>query len=293
MIRKKLTILTPTYNRVDCLKQLFESLIAQTSNDFQWILIDDGSSDRTKEWFAELPKTVFEKRYLYKQNGGKHKALNYSHPYIRGDYVMTLDSDDELLPDAVEAILKYWEKYQQDASISGITFLKGKKDRSFYKSFAQQELVSSVVEAYNKGLKGEFLETVRAENFLQNPFPEFEGEKYFPESWLWVTIGESSRTVYINKVVYLFEYLNEGLTKGGRTLRLNSPKSCACAMNSMSGREFKFSLRAKKTIAYIGYLLYAKTGVADILKLAKNKGLTAALFPAGVMLMLWWKIKYK
>lgn len=293
MKEKKLTILTPTYNRRSCLDELFASLIDQTSQNFQWIIIDDGSKDETREWFDKLPGTNFQKVYLYKENGGKHKALNFSHPYILGDYVMVVDSDDLLPNDAVQTILEYWDKYDKMDDVSGITFLRGKKSGEDYTSFGQKELLSNVIVECNGGLKGEFVETVRKKYFLENPFPEFEGEKYFPESWLWVKIGEHLKTVYVRKVVYIFEYLNDGLTRNGRKLRLQSPRGCACAANLMTSNKFSLSIRCKKELLYIGYLLYAKAPLSEIVFGSNSKALTCVLLPAGFIIKTWWKIRYK
>ena len=74
-----LTILTTTYNRASLLQQCYESLSRQICKDFEWLVVDDGSSDRTEE-VIENPSFII--RYVKKQNGGKHTALNYSHPYI-------------------------------------------------------------------------------------------------------------------------------------------------------------------------------------------------------------------
>ena len=100
-----LTVLTPTYNRVHTLPACFGSLSRQTRTEFEWIVVDDGSTDGTEEYFAGLPERPFPVRYIKKENGGKHTALNAAHPFIHGKYVLILDSDDSLTPDAVEQAL--------------------------------------------------------------------------------------------------------------------------------------------------------------------------------------------
>ena len=103
----KLTIITPTYNRADCLKSCWASLCVQTVRDFQWLIIDDGSTDDTAAVVRAFQSRDegFSIDYYQKTNGGKHTALNAAHPFIRGDYVVILDSDDSLTPNAVETIL--------------------------------------------------------------------------------------------------------------------------------------------------------------------------------------------
>ena len=77
-----LTVLTPTYNRVHTLPACFDSLSHQTCTEFEWIVVDDGSTDGTEEYFAGLPERPFPVRYIKKENGGKHTALNAAHPFI-------------------------------------------------------------------------------------------------------------------------------------------------------------------------------------------------------------------
>ena len=108
------TVLTPTYNRVNTLPKLVDSLCRQTRTDFQWLVIDDGSTDDTEAYMETLKQQnlPFEWEYHKKENGGKHTALNAAHPYIKGDVVLILDSDDYLTPDAVETVEREWPCYR-------------------------------------------------------------------------------------------------------------------------------------------------------------------------------------
>ena len=120
-----LTIITPTYNRADCLPLCWRSLCAQTVFDFQWLIVDDGSTDDTAAVVRDLQARTdrFSIDYVSKPNGGKHTALNASHPHIRGEYVTVLDSDDTLTPDAVETILEKWKLFAQEGLAKGVYFL--------------------------------------------------------------------------------------------------------------------------------------------------------------------------
>ena len=124
---KLVTFFTPTYNRAHILHRCYESLCAQTSYDFKWLIVDDGSTDDTAAVVKELQErtTAFQVDYLQKPNGGKHTALNYSHPYISGAYVVILDSDDTLVPGAVETILAKWTLFADNLEVGRIIFLKG------------------------------------------------------------------------------------------------------------------------------------------------------------------------
>ena len=104
-----ITILTPTYNRAELLKSLFASLCSQTCFDFEWLIVDDGSTDDTSLVVKTFKSDKFPIRYYLKENGGKHTALNYSHPYIKGELLFIVDSDDILTPDAINTINKNFD----------------------------------------------------------------------------------------------------------------------------------------------------------------------------------------
>ena len=106
MMMKTVTIITPTYNRAGLLKKLYDSLEKQTKKDFVWLIVDDGSIDNTKEIVREISDcATFNIQYIYKENGGKHTALNLGIKTIQTELAMIVDSDDQLLSNAVEDII--------------------------------------------------------------------------------------------------------------------------------------------------------------------------------------------
>ena len=118
-----ITIITPSYNRAYIIGKAYESLIAQTSKDFEWLIIDDGSKDNTKEVVEEFIKeNKIKIRYYYKENGGKHTALNLGIKKAKGDYILILDSDDRLTPNAVARVLEVWKKYKSENEIACLSF---------------------------------------------------------------------------------------------------------------------------------------------------------------------------
>ena len=122
-----LTIITPTYNRASCLKVCWESLQEQSCKDFQWLVVDDGSTDDTSAVMDAIkqqnPDCCID--YVRKKNGGKHTALNASHAYIKGKYGVVLDSDDRFVRNAVEQIITGWKDYAENAQVGQLIFLKG------------------------------------------------------------------------------------------------------------------------------------------------------------------------
>ena len=182
-----LTIITPTYNRAELLKKCFSSLLEQTSFDFEWIVVNDGSTDGTGDVMRKITegKAPFPIQYIEKANGGKHTALNAAHPYIRGKYVLILDSDDTLTDDAVEIALLAWKKWDNNPDVGIVTLLKG-KDREHPNCYAADENVPVDILAYPRvcPVSNDACEVIRTELFLKYPFPVFEGEKFLAETAL-------------------------------------------------------------------------------------------------------------
>src|SRR6516164_10922801 len=102
MLGIPITVFTPTYNRAGKLRQVFDSLCRQPGNLFEWLVVDDGSTDNTPSILEEFSRNAsFPVRVLRQPNGGKHRAHNAAVQAARGELTIVLDSDDELLPGAL------------------------------------------------------------------------------------------------------------------------------------------------------------------------------------------------
>ena len=116
----RLTVFTPTYNRAYSLPRCYKSLKKQTCKDFIWLIIDDGSSDNTKElvdlWIKENFISI---KYIYQENQGMHGAHNTAYENIDTELNVCIDSDDYMPNDAVEKILKFWDK-NKSPELAGI-----------------------------------------------------------------------------------------------------------------------------------------------------------------------------
>ena len=112
---KTLTIFTPAYNRARTLPRTYESLLRQTCKDFEWLVIDDGSTDGTRElvedWIKEKKIPI---RYIHQKNQGMHGAHNTAYRNISTELNTCIDSDDYMPDDAVEKIVRFWERYGSD-----------------------------------------------------------------------------------------------------------------------------------------------------------------------------------
>ena len=288
-----LTVLTPTYNRAHTLPNCYESLFGQTCKAFEWIVVDDGSTDGTEEYFAGLSDSAFPIRYIKKKNGGKHTALNAAHPFIRGKYVLILDSDDTLTPDAVEQIEIAWNRYENDSSVGIVTLLKG-ADPEHPNCFAPEEGVPVDIMAYRRvcPISNDACEVIRTELFLQNPFPVFPGETFLSEGALWNRVSFTHKCVYINRVIYLCSYLEGGLSKSGKPLRIRNPQGGMHTANLNMATKNGWKRRIKNGLLFTCYGFFAKLSPAQIVRRCDYKVLARSCLPFGWLLYLSWRKKY-
>lgn len=287
-----LTVLTPIYNRREFISTLQNSLISQTNNNFQWLIIDDGSDDGPlpNGYFGDFGLSV---DYYYKENGGKHTALNYSHPYIKGDWVLILDSDDLLTPDAVETAYKYIEKYDTDKSIGIISLQKGYTQAESLVHFDEETVSDHIEYRINGGREGDCCEILRADVLKEYPFPVFEGEKYMNESHLWIGSADKYKTAYIPKVIYLCEYHEDGLTKQGRAFWRKSPAGCMHShIVGLNKRcSLKFRIKRALLIHYYGRLQGLKNN--EICKISGHSAFLRLFTFPGFLLYRYWERKIK
>lgn len=290
------TVLTPTYNRVQYLPRLFNSLCKQTEQDFQWLLIDDGSQDETEKWFGNLPETGFAKEYYKKENGGKHTALNFSHPYIKGELVVIVDSDDWLIDSAIKNIKEDWSNYKENKDICGMTYLLGLSEKEPYGNVLfpiDKEINSSINVKINGNVNVDSCEVIRAEVLKEFPFPVTEGEKFIGETYLWNLSGLKYKTVYLNKIIYIAEYLEGGLTKSGRSMRIKCPYGGMYNSQTYFNKTVCMKQRIKNIWLYICYGKFAGLGFSQICKRSGIRFEIIINYLFGWMLYRYWKYKYE
>lgn len=291
----RLTIITPTYNRADCLRDCWSSLCAQTVPDFQWLIVDDGSTDETAAVVKELQErtTAFQIDYLHKSNGGKHTALNASHPYIAGAYVVILDNDDTLTPTAVERILAEWSLFADNAEVGRIIFLKGFTVEEPICHVAHPGTPVDSLKEPRIGTAGrDCCDTFRTELFAKYRFPEFEGEKFIGEGAGFFPMELESKCVYFNEVIYLCSYREDGLTKAGRKMRIANPLGGMYNSKTYMHPRLPMKTRIKKGILYSCYASFASIGAREALRQNPYKLLTILTFLPGKALARYWKRKH-
>ena len=285
-----ITILTPTYNRAYIIGKAYKSLVKQKSKDFEWLVIDDGSSDNTKEVINNFIKeNKINIRYYYKKNGGKHTALNYGISKAKGELILVLDSDDILTSDAIKLVNKYWKKYESNKKICGMTFLR-KIINPMYKTNIFNEQVSNMIEfKYNNKNLADMCEVIRTDIYKQYKYPEFENEKFLSEVILTLQISKKYDTAYIPVEIYETEYLEDGLSKNWLKNVVNSPNGARANSKEFMSSDFKFGTRLKNCIEYNVFSIIAKK---PILKESKMKFWSVFFYIPSLFISIILKQKY-
>lgn len=213
MKKTAITVFTPTYNRADTLHRCFESLQKQSFRDFVWLIIDDGSTDNTREtvdgFIAQKP--FFEIVYIYQENSGKHIAKNRAAAMCNSEFFITLDSDDACTPDAFEVFYTEWNKLPDSdkPKYYGISCRTCDTDGKIQGTPMNEDYIdcNDLDLKLRHGIKGELWGMVRTDIVRAFPSPEIEGMKYYPESIIWNTVGKQYKCRYLNKA--LRYYIND------------------------------------------------------------------------------------
>jgi glycosyltransferase involved in cell wall biosynthesis len=263
-----ITVCTPTYNRAATLTRLYDSLLAQHHAEIEWLLIDDGSSDDTREVIERCAERApFPIRYHYQDNGGRHRALNAGFQLAAGEYFMIMDSDDWLAPDAFQYLLAAW-KTEAAATCAAVVGLCADHHGSLIGSQFPNDLLLADFESIGSqwGVVGDKKELFRTEVIRNYPFPEFPGEKRVPTSLILIRIAKDFPALYLNRIVCFKEYRPDGLTANLRRIRANSPRGSALRyaeyLRLYPAAPFKRRLRAAAN--YWRYRLHGAPERADI-----------------------------
>lgn len=276
---------------------LYESLKSQTSKDFEWLIVDDGSTDGTKDlvqqWQAEKG---FPIRYLYKENGGKHTALNAGIATISTDLTFIVDSDDTVTPDAVEVIARYHRRYAQERGLCGYAFLRKFPDGTINgKPFTPNEMLADYIEAR---INADDTLADKAEVFFTRclkefPFPQYGQEKFLGEDIVWLRMAHKYCMVHINKPIYVGDYLASGLTKNRRIHNIQSPIGCMHRAEEFLSPRIRMKYRIKGALQYIIYGRFAGYTIFQLLKNTSYRILAACAAIPGLFLYVKWRWEYR
>lgn len=286
------TVLTPTFNRGEVLRSLWNSLQKQTVKDFEWLVVDDGSTDGTKNLITQLQeKSDFPIRYIHKSNGGKHTALNVGIQTICSELTFIVDSDDYVTEDAIESILKIHKKYRLQNNICGYAFLRAFPDGKVNgKKFEVDEKIGSYIDVRVNGddTSADKAEVFKTHCLKEFPFPEYPNEKFLGEDLVWVRMARKYEMVHINKAIYVGNYLEDGLTNNRRKYNIASPVGCMHRAEEFMESDLKTRYRIKGGLQYIVYGRFAGVKVVDLIRKSRHKVLATVCTPGGLFLHSRW-----
>ncbi len=287
---KSITVFTPTYNRDHCLGNLYQSLVRQTSRDFVWLIIDDGSSDGTKvlvdSWISDGKVDI---EYIFQENQGMHGAHNTAYKNIDTELNICVDSDDFMPDDAIEEILKFWNNNKKenwagiigldsyaDGSIVGTSFPEEMLECKSYKLRSQHNVV------------GDKKFVFRTDIIKKYPdYPIFEGERFVPLNYKYLLVDLDYDLGVMHKVLCIVEYLPDGSSRNIIDQYKKNPRGFAHERLVRMKHAYTVKERFKNSVHYISSLMFQ--GKYDFLRKSTNKPLTLLAIPFGVALHIYLK----
>lgn len=214
-----ITVFTATYNRAHTLPRLFESLKCQTYQDFEWLIVDDGSIDNTKDvvesFLSENPS--FSIVYIRNNHGGKHRAVNTGLDLAKGELFFMLDSDDYLTNRALEKVIGWVYKIPNRNECAGLCGrMSDERGVLIGTNFKQEYLYMTFIDMIRMGITGDRANVLFTEVFKRYKYPEFPDEWHIAPTVPFVRMANDGyKLLFFNEVIYIAEYMQDGLTKMG------------------------------------------------------------------------------
>ncbi|ETI67568.1 glycosyltransferase family 2 protein [Neobacillus vireti] len=283
-----LTVFTPTYNRGYILHLCYESLKRQTCKDFIWLIIDDGSTDNTREivkgWISENAIPI---RYQFQKNQGMHGAHNTAYELIDTDLNVCIDSDDYMPDDAVEKITSFWSKFGGE-KYAGIVGLDASHDQKVIGTKIPATLKEATLsDLYVKyKVKGDKKLVYRSELTRKTPaYPLFQGEKYCPLSYKYILIDQEYPLLVLNEILCYVEYLEDGSSLNIIKQYKRNPRSFSFFRKVAMKHAPSFKERFREAVHYVSSSFMIKN--AKYLIESPNKITTLLATPFGIALYLY------
>lgn len=219
----RLTVFTPTYNRAQYLQRLYESLCRQKVTDFEWLIVDDGSTDDTAQVVDGLREsTHLNIRYLYKENGGKHTAYNEALRQAQGQWFLCVDADDYLSDDALAVLFRALEQQPENCGLAA--YKADQQGNRLSDAFPEQVKQCKISDLpLQMGCRGEFTFIFPTAVAREYPFPVFPGERFVGENVVYDRIEKVCPVTLLGEVITVCEYLSDGYSQNFGSLMKKNP----------------------------------------------------------------------
>lgn len=290
-----ITVFTPTYNRESLLARLYDSIKRQDFSNFEWIIVDDGSTDNTSSTVEAWTKeSNFDIRYFYQENSGKHIAINKGVNEARGELFFIVDSDDWLSDNALQDIWQVWQSIPKDQRIlfAGVSGLCAYRDGKIVGTkYSLDSMDSDHIEIRTfYDVKGDKAEVFRTDILREFPFPSNLG-KFVTEGLVWNRIGQKYKMRYVNKVWCYKEYQPDGLTSKSIGLRVKNLDSTILYYEEfikLRNKRIKFRYRLKNIINYARFSIHKGEFFKNLANISdiRLKLLYLSVFPISLFLYL-------
>lgn len=258
---KTITVFTPTYNRAYCLHRVYESLCKQNQDSFIWLVIDDGSTDNTKElvqgWTEEKK---IEIQYIYQSNMGMHSTYNTAYKNITTELNVCIDSDDYMADNAIELVLDFWDEHKSE-EYAGMVGLDATSNGNIIGNKLPDNLYSSTLEElYHKyKVKGDKKLVYRTEVVRKYPeYPSFDGENFVPHGSLFLQIDKDYELLCLNKVLCIVEYMEDGSSRNIIKQYMKHPQGFRYARKIEMEYSSFFYVRLKALIHLVSCNIFLK-----------------------------------
>lgn len=280
---KTLTVFTPAYNRAHILGRTYESLCRQTCQDFEWLVIDDGSIDNTREliegWIIEGLISI---RYIRQENQGMHGAHNTAYRNIHTELNTCIDSDDWMPDDAVEKIVAFWKKYGND-KYAGIIALDQTEDGKVIGSRFPDGLKETTLQGfYASGGTGDKKLVYRTEVICRYPeYPLFEGERYVGLAYKYMLVDCDYTLLTLNEPLAIVEYQLDGSSYNMYNQYWRNPKGFSFFRRIEMQCAPTFKRRFISCVHYVASSIIARNG--RFLSESPKKTMTLLATPFGLV----------
>ena len=279
------TVVTPTYNRGYILDKCYISLKNQTSKSFNWLVIDDGSTDNTEDlvlkWKEEAHIPI---EYYKKENGGKASALNLALDKTNTEYFVCLDSDDQFTLTAIEAALKNLALIKGNDNYCGIIALRNNSNGGVVggKRIPEEVVETTVMEITDKyRIRPEFIQFYKMSVISNYRFPEIQGEKYISPEFIAREINRKYKFKVSQQNLCICDYIEDGLTKNKVSIISKNPKGYTLIKKQSYELAEGLYAKSKHAIMYIAGSILSDD--KDFIKKSQNRLMIFLLYPLGWM----------
>ncbi len=287
--RPFLSVFTSTYNREALLERTYESLRRQKCKDFEWIIVDDGSTDGTRERAERWRRSDngFTIRYVWKENGGLHTGYNTAISLLRGELAVCIDSDDCMPDDAVEKIRACWRE-RGGAAFGGIIGLDVPLESGLIRErLPEQPSLDLIAWSFGRGVRrhGDKKLVVRSELYRQvAPMRVFPGEKYFNPHYMHLQIAERYEFLVLNECLCLVDYQSDGMSARIFEQYRNSPNSfLEIRKQYYSFPRLSLAFKLRNGVHFVSSALLARR-FREEFRVSRYKGVLLLCFLPGLLL---------